>query len=323
MQTSSEEEQNSAALAAQAANTRSENTETAENVDDACARPCAECAQPCGQDCLSASAAQTATQQTAQENAKQEKKAREQYLAQKTVEYVKRTAVLIVGLFIMSFGVGLSIRADLGTSPVSSIPYVLNIITGLSVGTTTIIVNVLIVLLQIVLLRKRFRPLQLLQIPVCIAFGLLCDLALACMPGVIPQNYWQQWLICAAGIVLVGLGVSLEVTANVTTLAGEGLSLALCQLFPKVKFGYMKVIVDCSFVVIAVALSFIFLHRLAAVREGTVAAALLVGIIAKTLNRFIVPLGKKFFLPRRKQPPVANQTEENPTEKNQSEASQS
>ena len=210
-------------------------------------------------------------------------------------EYVKRTLVLAVGLFIMSFGVGLSIRADLGTSPVSSIPYVLNLITGLSVGTTTIIVNVAIVLLQIVLLRRRFRPLQLLQLPVCIVFGLLCDLALAWMDGVTPDTYWQQWLICAAGIALVGIGVSLEVTANVTTLAGEGLSLALCRLLPKVRFGYMKVIVDCSFVVIAVALSFLFLHRLASVREGTVAAALLVGLIAKFLNRFTVPLGKRFF----------------------------
>lgn len=116
-------------------------------------------------------------------------------------------------------------------------------------------------------------------------------------------EYIKRTAVLIIGLIIMsfGVGVSLEVTANVTTLAGEGLSLAMCQLFPKIKFGYMKVIVDCSFVVIAVALSFIFLQRLAAVREGTVAAALLVGIIAKTLNRFIVPLGKKFFLPRQKQ----------------------
>lgn len=90
---------------------------------------------------------------------------------------------------------------------------------------------------------------------------------------------------------------------------------AMCQLFPKIKFGYMKVIVDCSFVVIAVALSFIFLQRLAAVREGTVAAALLVGIIAKTLNRFIVPLGKKFFLPRQKQSDITQDNNKNEDKK--------
>lgn len=45
--------------------------------------------------------------------------------------------MLVVGLFVMSFGVALSIKASLGTSPISGIPYVLNLITGLSVGVIT------------------------------------------------------------------------------------------------------------------------------------------------------------------------------------------
>lgn len=76
-------------------------------------------------------------------------------------EIIKRYIVLCVGLFIMSFGVGLSVKATLGTSPISSIPNVLNIITGLTVGTTTIIFNVLLVVLQIIILRKRFAPYNL------------------------------------------------------------------------------------------------------------------------------------------------------------------
>lgn len=216
-------------------------------------------------------------------------------IRQKVTEYCKRTLVLVIGLAIMSFGVALSIQASLGTSPISGIPYVLNLITHLSVGTTTIIVNVGIVALQAILLRRRFKLLGLLQIPVCIVFGLLTDLALLCLEDVVPTTYWAQWLICLAGIVLVAVGVSCEVTANVTTLPGEGTVLALCTLFPKAKFGYMKVAVDASLVIIAAALSFIFLHKLAGVREGTVAAALLVGLIAKFLNRFMLPFGKKIF----------------------------
>lgn len=70
----------------------------------------------------------------------------------------------------MSFGVAFSINAELGTSPVSSIPYVTSEISGLSVGTTTIIVNTIIVLLQIVVLRRRFKLIRLLLIPVCVVF---------------------------------------------------------------------------------------------------------------------------------------------------------
>ena len=153
--------------------------QTSENATDADARQDESPALAASfRDANAAAAADAQT--TAQTEPTEARHAKRVIGKQTAIEYVKRTIALVIGLFIMSFGVGLSIRADLGTSPVSSIPYVLNIITELSVGTTTIIVNVIIVLSQIVLLRKRFRPLQLLQIPVCIAFGLLCDLASVC-----------------------------------------------------------------------------------------------------------------------------------------------
>lgn len=211
------------------------------------------------------------------------------------VEYTKRTIFLIIGLMIMSCGVAFSILASLGTSPISSIPYVLNIITGLSVGTTTIIVNVIIVILQIILLRKRFKWIGLLQIPVCIVFGLFNDVALGIFDFIVVTEYWQQWLLCIVGILLVAVGVSFEVNAKVSTLPGEGMVLTMCQLLPKVKFGYMKVAVDCTLVIIAVALSFIFMHGLYAVREGTVAAAIFVGLTTRVLNKFMVPFSTFLF----------------------------
>ncbi len=167
--------------------------------------------------------------------------ARGQAVKEKVIEYCKRTLFLVVGLAIMSFGVALSIQASLGTSPISGIPYVLNLISGLSVGTTTIIVNVGIVALQVILLRRRFKLIGLLQIPVCIVFGLLTDVALVCIESVTLSAYWAQWLICLGGILLVAVGVSFEVAANVATLPGEGLVLTICTLLPKVRFGYMKV----------------------------------------------------------------------------------
>ena len=86
----------------------------------------------------------------------------------------------------------------------------------------------------------------------------------------------------------------IRVTAKVVTLPGEGMALALCQLIP-IKFGYVKIMVDVSLVVIAAALSLIFLHGLQGVREGTVAAAVFVGMLAKQLNRFMIPFGQKLF----------------------------
>ena len=53
----------------------------------------------------------------------------------------------------MAFGVAFLIKSNLGTSPISSIPYALNLITGFSVR--TMIVNFLFVVFQIILLRKQ------------------------------------------------------------------------------------------------------------------------------------------------------------------------
>lgn len=233
--------------------------------------------------------------ETSEENQTIEKEEQRETPSRSVAEYIKRYIFLVVGLAIMSFGVAFSINAELGTSPVSSIPYVTSEISGLSVGTTTIIVNTIIVLLQIVVLRRRFKLIRLLQIPVCVVFGLLIDVAGLCIEAVVPDNYFMQWLLCVCGIVLVAVGVAFEMSAGVLTLAGEGLVQALCTVLPKVKFGYMKVMVDVSFVVIAVELSFIFLHELQGVREGTVAAAIFVGLIAKFLNRFISPVANKLF----------------------------
>lgn len=81
---------------------------------------------------------------------------------------VRRYLTLLVGLLIMSFGVAFSIKAGLGTSPVSSVPYVLSLIVPMTVGETTILINCLLVLLQILLLRRQFELVQLIQVPVAI-----------------------------------------------------------------------------------------------------------------------------------------------------------
>lgn len=199
---------------------------------------------------------------------------------------IKRLVLLCVGLSIMAFGVAFSIKAQLGTSPISSVPYVTSAISGLSVGTTTIIMNFMFVAIQIAILRKKYDWFQLLQLPAAIVFGVMIDVAEYIISPITLSNYFQQWLICAAGIVLVALGVSVEVAAKFVTTAGEGVVLAICQVAP-IKFGNMKVVFDVTLVCISVVLSLVFLGKLDGVREGTVAAAVFVGLLTKVFNKLI------------------------------------
>ena len=200
--------------------------------------------------------------------------------------FAARCALLLAGLAVMALGVALSIKAELGTSPILSVPYVSGLISGLSVGTTTIIVNSLFVLAQILMLRSQYDWYQLLQIPVAIVFGLMIDMFSLLMGDIVLSSYIQQWLFCAAGIIFVALGVSMEVTAELITTAGEGLVLAICQV-TSFKFGNVKVAVDVTLVILAAAASLLVLGELAGVREGTAAAAVLVGLLTK---QFVKPL---------------------------------
>ena len=199
---------------------------------------------------------------------------------------IKRLVLLCVGLSIMAFGVAFSIKAQLGTSPISSVPYVTSAISGLSVGTTTIIMNFMFVAIQIAILRKKYDWFQLLQLAAAIVFGVMIDVAEYIISPITLSNYFQQWLICAAGIVLVALGVSVEVAAKFVTTAGEGVVLAICQVAP-IKFGNMKVVFDVTLVCISVVLSLVFLGKLDGVREGTAAAAVFVGLLTKVFNKLI------------------------------------
>ena len=201
---------------------------------------------------------------------------------------LKRYLHLLVGLSIMAFGVAFSIKASLGTSPISSVPYVVSLFTPLTVGTATITMHCVFILLQILILRKNYHPIQLMQLPVAFFFGYLTDFGVWAVQGITCNTYWQQWIVCLIGILLVAVGVSFEVKAGVVVLAGEGVVLAICKVLPKVKFGYMKVGFDVTLVVIACILSIVFTGRLQGVREGTVAAALLVGLIAKQLGKLLV-----------------------------------
>ena len=208
---------------------------------------------------------------------------------------VKRCILLCIGMAIMALGVSFSIKSNLGTSPISTLPYVLSVITPMSVGTATVLMNATLVLLEVLILRKNFQPFQVLQIVVAFIFGYLIDFFSWVIQSLSYSTYWQQWIYCIIGILLVGLGVSLEVVSRVVTLAGEGFVLAVCQVTP-IKFGNMKIIFDVSLVVISCIISLIFTGTLYGVREGTIAAALCVGALSKQYQKPLLKLEKKYLM---------------------------
>ena len=150
----------------------------------------------------------------------------------------------------------------------------------------------MLIFLQLLILRKNFKPEYYLQIPVSILFGYFIDFTMILMSFVQPESYPSKIIYLLIGCVILGFGVYIEVLADVVMLPGESFVRAIVQTWNR-EFGSTKVCFDVSMAVIAAVLSFVLAHRLDGVREGTVIAALLVSFITRQFGKalaFVKPL---------------------------------
>ena len=194
-----------------------------------------------------------------------------------------------------SLGVSLITKANLGTSPISTIPYVLSLNFPFTLGNFTIFFSIFLIVLQLIILRKNFKLEHILQIPVSIIFGYFIDLTMILFFWVNPEAYIMKIVYLLIGCLILGVGVYMEVLADVVMLPGESFVRAIVLTW-KTNFGTTKICFDVSMSVIAAVLSFVFAGRLAGVREGTVIAALLVGFIARLIGKKLVFLKDMIFL---------------------------
>lgn len=211
------------------------------------------------------------------------------------MEKLKRYLIFLVGLFVNSLGVSLITKANLGTSPISSIPYVLSLNFPFTLGNFTIFFSIFLIVLQLIILRKNFKLEHILQIPVSIIFGYFIDLTMILFSWVNPEAYIMKIVYLLIGCLILGVGVYMEVLADVVMLPGESFVRAIVLTW-KTNFGTTKICFDVSMSVIAAVLSFVFAGRLDGVREGTVIAALLVGFIARLIGKKLVFLKDMIFL---------------------------
>ncbi|WP_323735757.1 DUF6198 family protein [Methanosphaera sp. ISO3-F5] len=151
----------------------------------------------------------------------------------KTINY-KRYGVYLLSLFIISLGASLSIKANLGTSPLICIPYVSSLITKLSVGTTSFIFNILLIFLQTLLLRKDFHKRQYLQILIGTIFSIFIDFTLMLVSPINPTDYISQLLLLPTNCIVMAFGVLLEIKTEVVYLPGDGIIVAISEVSKRI-----------------------------------------------------------------------------------------
>lgn len=216
---------------------------------------------------------------------------------------IKRYLTLVISLFIMTLGVSLSINANLGSSPISVIPYVWTKANGqifslfghaftvplLTFGGYTICMNILLVLIEILLLRKNYQPIQLLQLVIGFLFAFFLDLNMWLTGSLQWSNtiggYSASIIQLLIGGAVLAFGISCEVRCKALLMPGEGFSVALAQVL-HAEFGKVKIYADTGFVIVGILFCYLFFGtwKWNLIGAGTLISMVYVGLAVRFFN---------------------------------------
>lgn len=207
---------------------------------------------------------------------------------------MKRYIIFLVGLIFLALGIAITAVAGLGTSPISSPPYIFSErFFKVSFGTTTFVWNAVMVFFQIILLRKKFRPFLLIQLPVALLLGVLVDAFGFCVSFMESSVYPIQFGVLILGCVVSGFGIGCMVLSERVISSAEGLVQMIAEKYGK-QFGTVKVWFDIANVVLGVIMCLAFFGDISRIREGTLINALITGFIAQGFCNLLAPVSKKF-----------------------------
>ena len=196
-----------------------------------------------------------------------------------------RFAFYFGGLLFMTLGVAISVKSGLGVTPISSIPYTMTIVFGVELGLATSIFSVIAALLEIPVLRNKYKITNLLQIPVSIVFGFFmstCNRFVQTLPNV--DSFLTRFILMLISTVIVSVGVFAYISSGFIPLPTEGLLLAIAEV-TKIKFASLKLIGDITMVLISLAACLIVIKQLGSIGIGTIVSAFLVGNEVKILSK--------------------------------------
>lgn len=195
---------------------------------------------------------------------------------------VFRYALFLIGLFIASMGVAFSTKAGLGTSPVASLPYSVSLIfTALSFGGWLNVLSVIQISVQVALLRKNCKPLEIvIQTVLAFVYGYLTNLSCFLIKSLEVKNYGWQLFYMFLGCIVLAFGIWIQLKGNVAMLPGEAMNRAISTVTGR-RYENIKIFFDIFYIAASAVICLVFLRELKGVREGSIIAAVLVGNIIK------------------------------------------
>ena len=210
------------------------------------------------------------------------------------IKTIKQYLLFLIGLFIASMGVAFSTKAGLGTSPVASVPYSVSLVIDLlSFGGWLNVLSVIQIAVQIALLRRKCKPVEIvIQTVLAFVYGYLTNLSCYLIRDITVRNYPEQLLYLAVSCFVLAFGIWLQFKGGVAMLPGEAMNRAISQVTGR-RYENIKIIFDVVYIVLSAVICLVFLGELKGVREGSIIAAVAVGLIIKLYNKGYTILVRK------------------------------
>lgn len=121
----------------------------------------------------------------------------QRFFSKPTANLALRITFMFAGLICIALGIALAKLATMGTSPISSVPAVMTEVSEhfgipMTMGMWTFVFNLSYFLLELALLRRAFKPVQFLQIPLFFVLSVFVDVWLGVFGPMAPRG------LCAA-----------------------------------------------------------------------------------------------------------------------------
>jgi len=204
---------------------------------------------------------------------------------------MKRLGLYVLGLFLLSLGVSFSIQAGLGVSPVSSLAYAFSLTVGLSIGITTVLANVLFIIIQAILIKQIKLKEFVLQLVIAFLFGIFMDVTLFIVQLLpTPETIVFRCLYLIISLFVVACGLLGYFTAKLPLMPYDALTHVVSERF-KLIFSKAKITSDLLNVCVAGVVCLIFIQSFGSIGIGTLAAAYFIGkILGWMMAHFQQPL---------------------------------
>lgn len=204
-------------------------------------------------------------------------------------KHICRGSIYALGMFILAIGVTLSTRTNLGSSPITSVPYCLSYIMDWKIGDATLLVYSSFVIVEVIchlkMKQKKAVILDVLQIPVCTIFTRCMNLIAGLVPSM-EGPFWLQLSVQLLAILLIGSGMVLALNARLIPNPADGIIQTLADFTGK-KMGTVKNIADAVCVTITLITGYLCIGRIVCVGIGTIMAMILVGRVVALGNTLL------------------------------------